>query len=222
MEQYTVRILSIRELTHDVRSYRVEKPEGYSFIPGQATEICLNKPGWENERRPFTFTSLNDEPTLEFTIKSYERGGVTQQLHQAKPGDSLILHDVWGAISYQGPGYFIAGGAGLTPFLAILRQLKKEGKLAGNKLFFANKSAEDIILRDELKALLGEHVVHVLSNEKEGSGFDTGFVDEAFLRRHVDDFSRHFYLCGPPPMMDAVTATLQKLGAAPEALVFEK
>ncbi|MBS1616184.1 MAG: flavodoxin reductase [Bacteroidetes bacterium] len=222
MEQHLVRILSIRELTHDVRSYRVEKPEGYSFIPGQATEVCINKPGWENERRPFTFTSLNEEPTLEFTIKSYQHGGVTQQLYELKPGDSLILHDVWGAISYQGPGYFIAGGAGLTPFLAILRQLNKEGKLAGNKLFFANKSAVDIILRDELQDLLGNQVVHVLSNEKEGADFETGFVDEAFLRRHVDDFSKHFYLCGPPPMMDAVTATLQSLGAAPEALVFEK
>jgi ferredoxin-NADP reductase len=225
MEKHIVRILSIRSLTHDVRSYRVEKPEGYTFIPGQATEVCINKPGWEEERRPFTFTSLNDESTstLEFTIKSYnDHPGVTSELGRLQPGDSLILHDVWGAISYQGPGCFIAGGAGITPFLAILRQLHHDNALAGNKLFFANKTSQDIILKDELKAMLGDQAVFILSGEKDVPGAVNGFVDEAFLTSHVDDFGKHFYVCGPPPMMTAVNGTLEKLGASPDALVFEK
>lgn len=222
-EKYILKILSIRSITHDVRSYRIEKPAGYQFEPGQATEICINKPGWENERRPFTFTSLNSESTLEFTIKSYlDHDGVTAELMKLQPGDSLILHDVWGAITYQGAGYFIAGGAGITPFLAILRQLHTEGKLAGNKLFFANKTEADIILKDELVSLLGKDAVFVLSNEKPQGAYEQGFVDETFLRRHVDDFKKHFYVCGPPPMIEAVNGTLIRLGASPEAMVFEK
>jgi ferredoxin-NADP reductase len=129
---------------------------------------------------------------------------------------------VWGAISYEGPGYFIAGGAGITPFLAILRQLQRNNALAGNALFFANKTSQDIILKVELKAMLGDHAVFVLSGEKDAPGCVNGFIDEGFLSTHVDDFSKHFYVCGPPPMMTAVNGTLEKLGASPEALVFEK
>ena len=58
MEEHVVKILSIEPVTHDVKHFKIEKPAGYSFIPGQATEVAIHKPGWENERRPFTFTSL--------------------------------------------------------------------------------------------------------------------------------------------------------------------
>jgi ferredoxin-NADP reductase len=223
MEQHIVGITSIRQITHDVRSYRVEKPKGYSFIPGQATEVAINKPEWKEERRPFTFTSLADEPTLEFTIKSYtEHHGVTDELYRLQVGDSIIIHDVWGAIAYKGPGYFIAGGAGITPFIAILRQLHKERRLEGNKLFFANKTSRDIILEDELRRMLGKDFVNILSQEKAREGYVTGHIDEAFLRRHVNGFSKHFYICGPDPMVKAISETLNKLGAAPDAVVFEK
>lgn len=118
MEQHIVRILNIEQVTHDVKRFQIEKPEGYSFIPGQATDVSVNLPEWENEKRPFTFTCLNKEPYLEFTIKIYQsRGGVTNELGKLRPGDELIIRDVWGAISYKGKGTFIAGGAGVTPFL---------------------------------------------------------------------------------------------------------
>src|SRR5215203_2807064 len=125
MEQ-AVRILSIEPVTHNTKQIRVEKPEGYQFVPGQATEVSINKPQWKEEKRPFTFTCLNDEPYLEFVIKSYrDHQGVTNEIDKLKPGDELIIRDVWGVIHYQGEGYFIGGGAGITPFIAVLRSLKK-------------------------------------------------------------------------------------------------
>ncbi len=121
MEQHIVKILSIHDVTHNVRAYRIEKPSGYRFGPGQATDVSINKEGWREEKRPFTFTSLNEYPYLEFTIKSYlDHPGVTNQLYQLKAGDELIIHDVWGAIAYRGQGCFIAGGAGITPFCRYL------------------------------------------------------------------------------------------------------
>ena len=64
-----VKILKVEPVTHDVRRFTVEKPEGFRFEPGQATLVSINKPEWQQEKRPFTFTSLNDWPELEFTIK---------------------------------------------------------------------------------------------------------------------------------------------------------
>ena len=68
---HIVKILDLLSLTHDVKQFKVEKPEGYSFIPGQATEVAINKEGWKQEKRPFTFTSLPEDDHLEFVIKSY-------------------------------------------------------------------------------------------------------------------------------------------------------
>jgi glycine betaine catabolism B len=222
MESHIVKITAIRQVTHDVKSFRMEKPAGYNFVPGQATEIAINKPGWENERRPFTFTSLNNEPSLEFTIKQYaDHKGVTNQLHQLIPGDELILHDVWGAIEYKGPGYFIAGGAGITPFIAILRQLHRDNQLAGNTLFFSNKTAADVIYEEELRSMLGKNAVYILSREQK-EGYEKGTIKEDYLRSHVTDFNKHFYVCGPDKMIADINATLEKLGAKPDLVVFEK
>ena len=67
--EYKLRILEIVNVARNVKAYRIEKPADYDFIPGQATEVSIDRPGWENEKRPFTFTSLNEHPFLEFTIK---------------------------------------------------------------------------------------------------------------------------------------------------------
>lgn len=222
MESHIVKIKTIRQVTHDVKSFRIEKPEGYQFVAGQATEVAINKPGWENERRPFTFTSLNNEPTLEFTIKRYtDHNGVTNQLHQLDPGDEIILHDVWGAIEYKGPGYFIAGGAGITPFIAILRQLHRDDQLDGNTLFFANKTAADVIYEEEFTSMMGKNAVYILSREQK-DGYENGTINTDYLRSHVTDFSKHFYVCGPDKMIADINASLEKLGAKPDLIVFEK
>ncbi|MCD6012760.1 MAG: oxidoreductase FAD/NAD(P)-binding domain protein [Flavipsychrobacter sp.] len=173
------------------------------------------------------FTCLNDEYYLEFTIKRYAaHNGVTDQIHQLQKGDELIIRDVWGAIEYKGPGYFIAGGAGITPFIAILRQLHKDGKLAGNKLLFSNKTAEDIIYEEELKIMLGDNVINILTSAEPtgetGNKYLYGRINEDFLKQYVPDFNDHFYICGPDKMISDINDILVKHGAKPDSVVFEK
>jgi ferredoxin-NADP reductase len=219
---YTVKIFSIAKVTHNVRRFRFEKPEGYHFNPGQATEVSINKPGWEEERRPFTFTCLNEESYLEFTIKIYsDHNGVTNELGKLNAGDELIIRDVWGAIEYKGPGYFIAGGAGVTPFIAILRQLYKENRLEDNMLFFSNRTSKDIILENEFNTMLGNNAVYMVTDESDPKYLNE-FINEDFLKKHVKDFSKHFYVCGPDAMVQGISYILMKLGAVPDAVVFEK
>jgi len=217
-----VKILSTEYVTHNVRRFRLEKPEGFIYRPGQATDLAVNKDGWRDMRNPFTFTCLTDAPYLEFTIKIYpDHEGVTNQLSMLEAGDEVILRDPWGCIEYKGPGYFIAGGAGITPFLAILRMLKHEGKAAENKLFYSNRTDDDIILKDELTELLGENAHFVVSRQPD-TIHDKRRIDEAFLKAEVDDFYKHFYVCGPDPMVLGITELLAGLGAKTDAVVFEK
>jgi len=222
MDEHIVRILKIEPVTHNVRRYTVEKPAGYKFIPGQATEVSINSDRWKAEKRPFTFTCLNNKPYLEFTIKSYtDHDGVTNALGKLHAGDTLIIRDVWGTINYKGPGVFIAGGAGVTPFIAILRQLYADHALAGNMLIFSNKTSGDIILEEEFTQMLGKNFLNTLTEENNPS-FEHRMIDESFLKDHITDFSRYFYVCGPDPMVLAITGLLTKLGAETETVVFEK
>ena len=213
MEEHVVKIISVEPVTHNVKHFRLEKPAGYQFIPGQATEVAINKPKWTNERRPFTFTSLNDWDYLEFTIKIYsDHDGVTNQLGQLRAGDELLLHDVWGAIQYKGEGTFIAGGAGVTPFIAIFRQLQKDKAIGNNKLIFSNKTHRDIILKDEFTAMLGDNFINTLTQEQY-MGYDHHKIDDEYLKEKISDFSQQFYICGPDAMVKEMQAILERLGA---------
>jgi ferredoxin-NADP reductase len=219
MPEFLVPILSVETVTRDVKAYRVEKPAGYAFMPGQATEVAVSRSGWEAEARPFTFTSRTADPWLEFTIKSYRgRDGVTKLLDTLKPGDRLILHDVWGALTYRGPGLFLAGGAGITPFLSIFRDLKDKGGIAGNRLLFANKMEADVIRGAELRSLLGENFVSLLS-EAPAAGHRSGMIDGPLLDKELALNPEHVYLCGPDPMMDAVSELVRRAGFGDRLIV---
>jgi ferredoxin-NADP reductase len=222
MEEHIVKILNIRQVTHDVKSFQVEKPSGYSFIPGQATEVSINVPELKNEKRPFTFTSLNSAPYLEFTIKIYsQRNGITNELGKLKIGDELIIRDIWGDIAYKGEGVFIAGGAGITPFISIMRDINSRNEVMGNILVFANKTIADIILECELKRMLGNTFINILSDEK-AEGYYYGLIDETFLKSNIPVFYKKFYLCGPLPMMNSLLKQLANLGIGSDSIIMEK
>lgn len=222
---HTLRIIHIENLTHDVKKFILEKPDGYEFEPGQATEVAIDKEGWREEKRPFTFTSLNEDDFLQFVIKIYpEHDGVTEQIGMLEVGDFLIVDEPWGTIQYKGEGVFLAGGAGVTPFIAIFRDLHKKGKIGKNKLIFSNKTDEDVILKDEFEEILGNQFINVITDEKPSGDhiFLDGFIDKEFLESQIDDFDQPFYVCGPGPFNEAIMEYLQELGAEPEALVFEE
>lgn len=221
---YNVRIKEVRSITHDVKQFDFERPDGYEFEPGQATEVSINKDGWRDANHPFTFTALPDADFLQFTIKLYpDHHGLTEQIAKLQPGDEFIIHDVWGTIQYDGPGVFLAGGAGITPFIAILRNLARQGKLANNKLIYSNKTSKDVILQDEFRKMLGDNFVSALTDKpSDGHLFLDGYIDRDFLKSQIQDFNQPFYVCGPPPFNDAIMSHLKELGARPEGLIFEK
>ena len=216
------KLLSKRFVTHDVKSFTIEKPEGYTFKPGQAAMVAVNKDEWIEEDRPFTFTSLNDDKVLELTIKEYsDHDGTTKEIHKMKPGDEFLIGDPWGTISYDGKGVFIAGGAGITPFIAILRKLSREGELTGNRLMFSNKTEKDIILEKELKEMFPEEDLILTLTDEKNEGYYSEMIDKKFLKENVDDFSQKFYVCGPPAMVEDISKHLKELGAEPDAVIFE-
>jgi len=222
MEQHIVKIKSIDHITHDVLRIVTEKPQQYTFTPGQATEVSINKKGWQNEKRPFTFTSLPEDDYLEFTIKTYpSHKSMTNEILRLKKDNELILHDVFGAINYKGEGVFIAGGAGVTPFISIFRYLHSKNEIGECKLIFANKKHDDIILEQEFKKLLGNNFINILSEEK-ANGYANGLITMDFLQDNFGGINQYFYLCGPPPMIEFVEKQLQDLNVGEKHIIKEE
>ena len=131
------------------------------------------------------------------------------------------IGDAWGTIEYKGEGVFIAGGAGVTPFIAIFRDLYKNGKVGNNQLLFSNKTTNDIILKEEFENILGANFKNIITAEP-SSSYINARIDKNFLEQHISDFSQPFYVCGPDAFMQSILEALKELGADAEALVFEK
>lgn len=220
MTSHHLTLKHIAPVTHDTHHLMFDRPHGFEFTPGQGVELSLDKDGWRDEGRPFTPVTLPKEPTLEFVIKSYpEHDGVTQQIGRMTPGDAVTMKGPFGAISDEGPGVFIAGGAGVTPMIAVLRsRLDREGTLEGSTLVFANKTADDIIWRDRFEGMNGLTCAFVV--DEAGADVPQQRLTRDYLRQFVNADSR-CYLCGPPPMMDAVRAALHEIGVSDDRIVEE-
>jgi ferredoxin-NADP reductase len=219
---YIVTVKEIIPRTHNVKTFRVTKPEGFEFTPGQATDLSLNEEGWKDNKHPFTFTCLPGDDHLEFTIKLYNNPqGLTNRLKTVKQGDTFEISSAWGAIEYKGEGVFVAGGAGVTPFISIFRHLRQQNKIGNNTLIFSNKTEADIILREEFESMLGKNFINIITNQ-DNTKFYNKHIDKNYLEKTIHDFSQHFYVCGPDEFTKSVLDALKALGADAETLVFEK
>lgn len=209
--EHEVEITGIRRLNHDVVQFLLERPDNYEFKAGQAIELLLTEPeAWGPA--PFTFTRLNTDPFLELTIKIYEdHGSLTAALSKLAAGNKVMITDPWDSFMYNGPGVFIAGGAGITPFIALLRQMQADKGIGDSLLLFSNKTPQDVFLHDELKSLLGDRYVDVITRGQPGAG-NTQRIDEAFLSKHIKNFEQPLYVCGPPGFVDSIISTLSDMG----------
>jgi ferredoxin-NADP reductase len=222
MTEYIVKIKDTDYLNSDVKRFVLTKPLDYKFIPGQSVYVSINTPELRDQRRPFTFTGLNKWKTLELMIKIYDdHDGITNKLDKLGIGSELIISEPWGTIQYKGDGVFIAGGSGITPFVAILRQLKEDNQIHGDSLIFSNKMTSDSFLEKELTKLLGKNF-HQIFTRQNVIGFRENRIDIRYLRETVKNFNQHFYVCGSREFVENIMQLLTQMGINPQTLVFEE
>jgi len=218
---HVVKILDTSFITHNVICFKVQKPKGFTYTPGQATLLAPNEEEWRDRAAPFSFTSLSSSRTLEFLIKIYpERRGLTHRLGLARKGSELLIGEPFGAIAYHGPGYFFAGGSGVTPFISILRTLHKEHRIQGHTLVCSNQTASDIILDAELTRMMGKNFLNFLTRQHV-IGFAERRIDRNTIVTLVQHFDQHFYICGPRSFVANIGGILSDLGASAESIVIE-
>jgi ferredoxin-NADP reductase len=218
---HTTKILAKKFITHDVIELILEKPDNFSFIAGQATDVAVNLPEWKEKKIHLTFSGLADDKVLSFTMKVYkEHHRVTEKISTLSVGDELLISDPWGTIKYKGQGVFIAAGAGITPFLAIFRDLAKENQLSENILLYSNKTDDDIIHEKELKNYF-QNKAHFFITRQENTTHNKGRINKETLKKFFTNENQKAYICGPRQFVIETKLRLDSLGVKPEDVVIE-
>jgi predicted ferric reductase len=203
---------------------------GMRFLPGQFAWIKLAGSPWTLEEHPFSFSSSAERPDrLEFGIK--ELGDFTSGIGDIEPGTRAYLDGPHGAFSIDrtpAVGYvFIAGGVGITPIMSFLHTMADRRDPRPVQLIYAAKSQAEATYAEEIERLreqLDLEVVYVLEDPDDGWEGETGFVDAAMLDRQLprERVQRAYFICGPPPMMDAVHAALVEHGVEEARIEMER
>jgi predicted ferric reductase len=230
--EYRWRVADVREERGDTHSLVLE-PVGHGglrFLPGQFAWVKVAGSPFTLEEHPFSFSSSAECPErLEFGIKAL--GDFTSRVGEIPIGTLAYLDGPHGAFSidrYPAVGYvFVAGGVGITPCMSFLRTMADRRDPRPVILIYADKEWESVAFRDEIEALkerMDLEVVYVLEEPSEDWEGEEGFVDADLLSRNIPDeaYSRQFFVCGPPPMMDAVHSALQEREVPEEHIQMEK
>ncbi len=230
---YTWKVAEVRPERGDTHVLALEPVghEGLRFTPGQFAWIKLAGSPFTLEEHPFSMcSSAERRDRVEFGIR--ELGDFSARVGRIPPGTRAYLDGPHGAFSidrYPAVGYvFIAGGIGISPIMSFLQTMADRRDPRPVLLIYADKQWGTVAFRDELASLsegrLDLRTVYVLEEPPEDWDGETGFVTPDLLDRQLpqEDFPRHYFICGPPPMMDAVHPALLKLGVPEDRIQLEK
>ena len=225
-ETVAAEVVAVDALSETSFGLRVKLAKPISFLPGQYVNIGV--PGTD-KHRSYSFSSAPGAEDGSFLIRNLPGGVMSTWLGQiAKPGDALQLTGPMGAFylrPIERPQLWLAGGTGLAPFLAMLEQVAAQGSDHPIRLYYAATRGADLVELDRVQALadtIGNVQVVTLLAAKDEDHDRKGFVTDHL---EVSDFNGgdvDVYLCGPPPMVEAVRQHMGALGVAPASFHFEK
>lgn len=215
------------------------EPDGHRptpFIAGQFAWLNLGHSAFSLTEHPFSFASAPASlPRLEFVIK--EGGDFTRTVGAIRPGTKAYLDGPHGSFTLAGRDdprrsdgslVLIAGGAGIAPVLAILRDLAARGERRSTTLIYGNRRETQIVARTELEGLqatMGLRLFLPLREPSPAWPHPNGDVTQDVLAHCLGrrpNAEALYLVCGPPAMMDSVEAALLALGVPSGRIVCER
>jgi glycine betaine catabolism B len=231
-QEYTVRILGVKQETLEVKTYLLEKPNNYVFIAGQYCMVGLiDNPDIGKRRIPLTFSNTPMDDHLEITIK--KMGIFTSTLYDYTEGGCISISEPRGNtynITEATPLHlgFIAGGSGITPFMSAIRFVTRKKIPAQVYLFYSNNTQKDTLFKEELITITKEHpniqVIFTLTREiVHEQRWEEGYINEVMIKKYVDNPQEIvWYICGPPSMNSAMKNVMTTLNIPDDHIKLEK
>ncbi|GFG85578.1 benzoate 1,2-dioxygenase electron transfer component BenC [Mycolicibacter algericus] len=233
---YSGTLVELTRLSATTMAIALEIPRRaeLTFLPGQYANIAV--PGasaTETVTRSYSFSNAPDDERLTFLVKltpggvmsTYltERAAVGDRIEFTGPHGSFFLRET------ERPVLLLAGGTGLAPLLAILRKLRDDGSRRRAHLIYGVTSDEDLVELDTLAELATglqgfswDYCVADPNSTAPHRGPDKAHVMSLIAPEHLYDADVATYVCGPPPMVEAVRKHLTDANIPLRGFYYEK
>ena len=207
-------------------SLSLDGGDGLGYLAGQYVNVLV--PGTD-QRRSYSFSSTPGSAELSFLVRDIPRGVMSSFLREnATPGTPMEFIGPAGSFylrEIKRPLLFLAGGTGLAPFLSMLGRIAATGSTHTVHLIYGVTNDEDLVGIDQLKRFTGvipSFTFACCVAAEAGVYPQKGYVTRYIELAHVNDGDVDIYLCGPPPMVEAVRGWLTEQGIAPANFYYEK
>lgn len=236
MAIHETRLMRRETVAEGTMAFYFSKPPGFRHQAGQSLMVKLVNPpetDGEGDARTFTIASAPHEPELMIATRmrdtAFKRvlkaapAGTAVQIDG--PNGEMVLHD-----DVARPAVFLAGGIGITPFLAMARHAAYERLPHRLYLFYSNRRPEDAAFLAELQKMTQLNpnyglIATMAEPEKSTQPWsgEAGFIRREMLERHLADITRPmYYFAGPPPMTMAMRKMLEDIEVADDAMRYEE
>lgn len=226
---YSATVSEVHRYSDTVMRLRmtIENRDKLAFLPGQYVNIEI--PG-SGETRSYSFSNDPDGDELEFLVKIVPDGLMSTWLaERARVGDKVTFRGPLGSFflrEAERPALLVAGGTGLAPMMAMLRSLLTQNSERRIHLVYgvnADRDAIELETLEELAEQLPNFTWDYCVADEKSKAKNTGFVMNIIDAEHLHDGDAAVYLCGPPPMVEAVRKYLaDDLRIEPTGFYYEK
>ncbi|MGE8349910.1 MAG: benzoate 1,2-dioxygenase electron transfer component BenC [Pseudomonas protegens] len=225
---FQANISAVRQLSDSTiaLSIKGEALSQLAFLPGQY--VNLGVPGSE-QTRAYSFSSLQRDGEVSFLIRNVPGGLMSSFLTSlAKAGDSMTLAGPLGSFylrDIRRPLLLLAGGTGLAPFTAMLEKIAEQGSEHPLHLIYGVTNDFDLVELDRLEdfaARIPQFSFSACVANPESQYPRKGYVTQHIEPAHLNQGDVDVYLCGPPPMVEAVSQFIREQGIAPANFYYEK
>lgn len=237
-EAHSLQVAAIRRLTDEAVAVSFAVPDAladaYKYRAGQYLGVSREFDG-EQVKRCYSICCAESAGRLRIGVKHVPEGRFSGFINtQLQVGDSLMVDTPEGdfGLPDDGDNYlFVAAGSGITPVLAMLQTALERRPDTCATLVYGNRTAFTMMFADELRALKNRFMhrfnwINIYSRQNSAVPLFNGRIDNrkgAELHRHLipmDSF-QHYFLCGPEPMIAAVSRGLAGLGIGEASISHE-
>lgn len=216
--KFLSRVVQVIKRTKSVKSIRLEKPEHFSYLPGQWTFLIFGD-GPERIMKPLSFSSSPTEGHLEVT-KKLTGMRFSELVDDLEVGDTLSLDGPYGDFSFLGEHdkvCMLSGGIGITPLLSMIKFCIDKKTSTDISLLYSNRNEDEIPFEDDLKQMqrtnLQLEVNMTITNPSSAWRGLSGRVNGEMIRSTVPQWAeRTYYVSGPQPMVESMTTLLEEMG----------
>lgn len=196
------------------------------FLPGQYVNVGIPD---TQETRSYSFSSVPGARHAEFVVRNIPQGKMSTFLSDvAQVGQEMSFEGPFGSFYLRPitrPTLFLAGGTGIAPFLSMLKSLEVGGAHHPVNMVYGVTNDDDLVELEKLEEVKKNHAwfdyrtcVVAEESSHERKGYVTAHIEDDWL----NDGEVDVYLCGPMPMVDAVSNWLDGQGLQTSNFYYEK